>query len=305
VGSPEKRIEEDPIRILRGLRFAARFGFFLDPDTRNAMLSKKMRVTHVPRERIRLELMKILKECDRPSDFFDFLRELGLLKWILPSLSETVGKRGGNHHGEDVYDHCVMASNHLPKEKPLLRLAGLLHDVGKPRTSRVDEHSGISFHAHEAVGAEMANDDLRFLRFSVKETEYVTSLIRFHMWNFEEDSKVNTYRRWMSKLARHGIDVQDLLDLRVADRKANLKKAGKPVKTYEFRRTIKMIEKVIEEDSALKLSDMEFNGHDLIAMGLKPSPKFGVILNALFERILDDPKLNTREKLKELAREMI
>jgi len=302
VGNPHSRILEDPIRILRGVRFAAKLNFYIESASWDAMKRNRLLVKKERRERIKIEIMKVLEEVEKPSKFFEILKEMDTLKFVLPSLDKTVGIPGGQYHDETIFEHCIWTADHLPMNKPLLRLAGLLHDIGKPSTSKVDDHTLVHFYAHEQVGAEMAYQELHDLRFPNDKCKYVSDVIKSHMFYFEEVTKLSTYRRWMAKLLAMNIDVYDILELRLADRKANKGKALRPVKTEAWRRTIDMIEQVKEEDSAMKLTDLEINGEDLIELGLTPGPIFGSILNGLFEKVLDDPSLNKKEKLLKLIR---
>jgi len=301
VRNPEERIKEDPIRILRGLRFAGKLGFSIEKESLKAMKKLVPLLDSLPSESIRIELLKIMKEVPKPSEIFKFLGKD--VSYIFPSLVKTIEINGGQYHNETVFEHCILTCDYLSQKNPLLRIAGLLHDVGKPDTLQIEKNK-VHFYNHEIRSTELARKDLKALVFSNEEIDYITNIIKNHMFYFNETTKLSTYRRFMSKLSEVNIPVRDILRLRIADRRANLLKKSRAKITKQFKRCLRKIREVEKEDVALKISDLKINGYDLIEMGFKPGPIFSKILKHLLDFVLEDPERNNFEELTKEIKEM-
>lgn len=312
VGNPSDRIREDPCRILRAFRFNQLLLGGGDPidhhlqhydrnpfyhDYLHDVISNKSLFLLIAPERIRMELLKVMT-YERVDSFIEDLRISGLLNCVFPSLAMCIGVDGGQRHKESVYTHCLLVSNSISKKYPLLRLAALLHDVGKPQTVSCDENGITHFYNHEDVSHVLVARDLERLKFGNKEIDYMCEVIKKHMFFFEEITKDSTYRRFMSNLK---VPVRDVLRMRIADRKGNMLKKDRSPITFIFRKTLKKIRKIEKENKCLKLSDLDINGCDLISMGCTQGPEIGKILKLCLEHVLEDPSRNKKDVLMEYA----
>jgi len=294
VGDPVDRFREDGLRPLRACRFAAKLNFKIDPKTLKA-ISKTLSVAKkVSVERVHDELMKMM-EADKPSIGIDLMRRSGLLSLYIPELLEGV-KVGQpkEYHKYDVYWHSLYSCDAAPKEKPILRFACLIHDIAKPACK-----VGMTFYEHDRVGVDMAVKVMRRLKFSNEHIEYVTRLIRNHMFNYTKDWSDSAVRRFIQRI---GIDlVDDLFLLRTADMKA----MGKKLENRHTVQLKKRIQKVLTEENALHIKDLKINGNDIMrALGIGPGPRIGEILNDVLERVVDEPKLNDKQKLMDLIKSL-
>lgn len=302
VGDPEKRFQEDYLRMIRACRFTGYGdGFTIEPRTWAAIVKYKHELLkYVSMERIRDELIKMMM-TPHPDKCINALKNTGLLPYVIPPLHKCVGVGQNKFHNEDIDEHCIAVCKHLPADRPILRLAGLLHDVGKPITKE-GEGDYCSFHNHEIKGARIAYNFMRnYLKFSNEDCEYVSLMVRYHMFYFSIDSKKKTIKRWLRKIK--GLH-KDLFILRMADRAGNKAKAGLPLVTVYMEDLMAKIKEIEEWKEPINVSDLKISGSDFIAIGHKPGPQFGIVLRALLERILDDPTLNEISILKEMAKEL-
>lgn len=299
---PDARILEDPVRMIRGCRFAARFNARLSASASKAILHHAgSLVKKMPGERLRSELIKAMA-LPKPSLFFRHLRDTGLLAGILPSLDRCYGLEGGPFHGETVFDHCLLVGDALSARRPLLRLAGYLHDAGKI-DSQGTKDGRITFHGHETRTRSLMSD-LDRLRFSTDEKTYILALIRCHMRPLAEKTRPKSVRRLLAALAEHRLDFQDFMRLRIADKKGNLAKP--PYTLADIRDRLQKVKDARDGQSAFQKDDLAVTGHDIMAvLGVPPGPEVGRIKQQLFEKVLDDPDLNTRDRLLGLLREMV
>jgi len=295
-GNPNDRIKEDPCRILRACRFLAKIDGELDEETEFALLENRHLVKNIAPERIRIEIMKLMN-CKNPSLFFEIASDIGILELILPNLDFCLGFDGGPHHEESVFQHCMIAGDSISNKFPLLKLAGYLHDIGKYQSSAYDEEGFITFHGHEKIGSEIVEQELKALKFSNDEIEYIKNLVEFHMRSLKDISP-RSMRRLISKMYEKNISHKDFLRLKIADRKANLKK--EPFTFQEIKHMVKLfqIEFNAEIPNAFSIKDLTIDGNDVIQIfAIKQGPIVGNILKDIFEMVLDDPELNEREML--------
>lgn len=293
VGDPEERFNEDALRMLRAIRFAAQLEFHLDPSVREAITRLAPLLDHVSRERIRDEFNRII--MSRPIVWaMNELKDTGLLARFIPELLDGVGVEQNIHHRYTVWEHNIRACEAV---KPVLhlRLAALFHDIAKPHTLSIDEQGNRHFYHHEVKGAEMTNRIMRRLRYDNETRKKVVHLVRHHLaLHLYRDMTDAGVRRLLRRIGVENLE--DLILLRMADRKASGTKRD-PL-SRGTRRLLQMIEKVLQEDSAFGLKDLAVNGHDVMAvLGTGPGPHVGRILQALLEMVLDDPALNQREAL--------
>jgi len=298
VGNANHRIYEDPNRIIRAARMKCLIEGSFSIETYFALRNTSDYIQiHVDPERIRLEILKTMK-YQKPSIFFTALEETGALKYIFPSLCKCVGHKGGHHHAEDVFTHSLLCGDSLPRRFPLLRLAGYLHDVGKPAVAFIDEGDfhKLKFYGHHDKGKQLVNQELQALRFSNEEIYYICRMIEIHMKNHNSPKQI---RRILSICNRDNINYKDYIRIRLADRKSNLKKGPQPISIV--RDIMKDFNTEINRKPPNRFSDLVIDGFDIMSLGFKPGPIIGNIQRFLFEKVMDDPELNEREKLLELV----
>jgi tRNA nucleotidyltransferase (CCA-adding enzyme) len=304
VGDAHQRLTEDPIRSVRACRFIARIKGCIDDAARNAILQHHELLAHVARERIQMELNKILMLDDRETALF-LLSDLQLLHHILPRLAESIDVPQNKYHAEDCWVHAVKSTQAVIKKNLDLRLAVLVHDIAKPATRIRGEDGTDHFYSHEIEGFELAEDELRDLHYSRNTIEYVKEAIRFHMSRlmFCPEMKDTTIRRLMGKL-RH-MPVRDLLRLQIADMKGNLREPYSPGEMLaNLKYALNRIRKIEAEEHALKISDLDISGDEVMKiLGVKEGPEVGNALRYCFEKVMHNPELNTKESLVKLIKE--
>lgn len=291
----ERSFEEDPLRMLRAVQFAARFEFKIESETFATMKQHAALIKTVSAERIAEELNKLLNLAQKPSIGFRFMQESGLLKEVLPELELCVGvDQPGPFHAHDVFEHTLHVIDAAPPSLRV-RLAALFHDIRKPQAKRPAPEGRATFYGHEVTSARTAMEVLRRLRYPHDLTHEVSTLVERHM--FTTDVTDKGLRRLVKKV---GVDlIFDLLDLRRAD-VAGQGMGGKTDDVDQF-------EAAIRDELAKKppfgYSDLAINGSDLIEMfSIQPGPVVGKILAYLLDKALDDPSINTKETMSELAR---
>ena len=293
VGDPDERFAEDALRLLRAVRFSLRFGFTVEPDTERAIARAAPDAATLSGERVRDEILRLLADGSiAPSRAFARWEQLGLLSVLLPELAALRGVPQGKPMAGDALDHSLRTADALPATDPALRVAGLLHDLGKATTL-----AGGHFIGHERVGGELAEAVMRRLRFPVRDVERVARLVREHMFNYEAAWSDAAVRRLIRRVGVERLD--DLLALRDADSVASGVPEPATGGTSELRA------RIAEQRAApLEASQLAVDGHDLQReLGLEAGPRIGEILDALVEAVLVDPSMNDRETLLALARE--
>jgi tRNA nucleotidyltransferase/poly(A) polymerase len=295
VGDPAERFAEDALRMVRAVRFATRLGLGLDPETEAAIAARAAEVASLSGERVRDELLRMLEATPPsapPSSALVLMERLGLLPVLLPELAALRGVPQAKALPGDALDHSLRTLDALPAEQPRLRLAGLLHDLGKA-TTLADGH----FFGHEVEGAALAETVLRRLRLPGADAAWIVRLVRHHMFAYTPawtDAAVRRFAR------RVGVDLlADLFLLRAADNTASGAREPATGGMGELR---ERVAQVVAAD-ALEQGQLAIDGHDLVAeLDLAPGPVVGELLRHLLEVVLDDPSQNTRERLLALAR---
>ena len=290
IGNPERRFAEDKLRMLRGVRFAARFGYKIESETFSTIQKLAREINVVSRERVRDELTHMLTE-EHPRRAFELLDESGLLQELLPEITAMKGvAQPPQFHPEgDVFVHTVLLLDHLPRPcSATLAWGALLHDVGKPATFRVASDR-IRFDNHVEVGVRMAEEVCRRLRFSASDSQQVLALVDNHM-RFGQATRMNqsTLKRFLRTP-----DFDEHLALHRAD---SLASHGS-LSTYEF-----VEEKLAEIPEEVRRPAPLINGDDLIAFGHLPGPKFRDILDAVEDGQLEG-RLASREAALEFVKE--
>ena len=290
VGDPEQRFQEDSLRILRGVRFAVRFGFSVEEETEQAMSSQAELMDNLARERVFDELCKLLPLVNAE----DLCRFAPILAAVIPELRPMIGfDQHSPHHAYDLFTHVAHVVEAVPGDLTL-RWAALLHDVGKVPTFTRDATGRGHFYGHAQVGAEMADGILRRLKAPAALREQAVTLIGGHMTRLEPNRK--TLRR---QLGRLGWDTMDkLLSLQEAD--MGSKGTGNPEELEQFAQVRGLLEEIKAENACLRVTDLAVNGRDLIALGYT-GKAIGDCLNALLERVLDETLPNERQALLQAA----
>lgn len=292
VGDPEERFQEDALRMLRAVRFVAVLGFALEEKTRDAIKRNASLLKEISQERIRDEFTKIIMS-ERAAETVNELRELDLLSFIIPELLEGWGVTQNKHHIYTVWEHNLRAFEFAVQKgwSVEVRLASLLHDVGKPKVKK-GEGPDSTFHAHEVVGARMASSLLSRLRFPKKNVDKVALLVRYHMFYYNV-GEVTEYS--VRKLVRNigSENIEELLQVRQADRIGSGVPKAEP---YKLRHLRYMLEKVSQDPISAKM--LAVKGNDVMEkLGIEPGPRVGQILDILLEEVLEDPKKNKKEEL--------
>ena len=289
VGDPDARFREDALRMIRGVRLAAALCFAIEPRTLAAIGRRAPLASHLSGERIAAEL-ELLLRADRPSVGLRLLQETGLLDVVAPELGAQKGVQRNKIAGEDLWDHTLRAVDAPGPDKSIVRLAALLHDLGKPATE-----TALGYPDHEKVGADMAEAFLARLHFPRSIIAPVGHLVRNHMFNYEATWSDAAVRRFITRIGPHALD--ELLELREADNVGS----GLPSDAglAELRRRVAQ---QLEAHVALSLRDLAINGDDMMReLGLAPGPEVGRILESLLDQVLADSALNDRPTLLLLA----
>jgi putative nucleotidyltransferase with HDIG domain len=290
VGDPVARFEEDALRMVRAVRLAATLGFTIEPTTLAAIAARAGLVRHLSGERVAAELGKLLA-APTPSTGFRLMETTDLLAHLLPELAAQRGVPQTKIPGDDLWDHTVRTVDAAAADRPIVRLAALLHDLGKPATA-ADGH----FYGHETVGAEMAGALLARLRSPRAVAERVVHLVRNHMFVYESGWSDAAVRRFIGKVGEPALD--ELLDLRAADNVGS----GLPADSGGLDELRRRIDEQLAAEVALARADLEIDGSDLIReLRLEPGPIIGRLLDHLLERVIADPELNDRPTLLLLA----
>ena len=308
VGSAEERFGEDALRILRAVRFSAQLDFTIEEATLQAVKMKVDNLNSISAERIRVELTKLLLS-DHPDRLRD-LYEVGITKVILPEFDAMMVTGQNNiHHCYSVGEHTIHAVAEVAgmqkdnrfnaRERTILRWTMLLHDVEKPRTISIGKDGQNHFYGHQEKGAITAKHILRRLKFDNDTIDAIVHLIKWHDHRFVLTP--SGMRRAMSKIGKEYMEL--LFEVNRADTSAKNPKHTKE-KQERLEAARKLYRDILEQGECVNLKELNINGKDLIAMGMKPGRELGEILNRLLELVLEDPKLNRREMLLTMAANM-
>ncbi|MBI5401314.1 HDIG domain-containing protein [Candidatus Wolfebacteria bacterium] len=299
VGNPEQRFNEDALRLVRAVRFAAELGFEIEKETETAIKNEAGLLEMIAKERIRDEFIKLIMTSNA-KEGIEKSEELNLLKYILPELREGIGVTQNKHHIYSVWEHNLRALDYaVSKNYPLeIRLASLLHDVGKVRT-KAGEGQDATFYAHEIVGAEMAAKIMDHLRFPNSIAEKVIHLVRYHLfyYNVGEVTEAGV-RRFLKRVGPEYVD--DLIKIREADRIGSGVPKAVP---YKLRHLLFMIDKVKRDPISPKM--LKINGTDVMEiLNVKPGPRIGWLISIVLEEVLDEPSKNKIDFLKSRINEL-
>jgi tRNA nucleotidyltransferase (CCA-adding enzyme) len=301
VGKAQERFSEDGLRVLRAARFVATLEMDLDPETEAAIRPTLETFRKVAQERVRDEWLKAMK-ARTPSRAFEVMRRTGILDITCPELLLGVGMEQNRWHAYDVWKHGVSCMDAAPAD-PVLRVAALLHDVGKPATRQwSDKTSDYTFYDHDRVGAEIAGPIAERLRFSNDERARIVSLVKHHLFHYSAEWTDAAVRRWIRRVGRDR--VEDLYALNDADVRAKGRDFDDDLRALADLRA--HVTRVLDAGAALSPRDLAIDGNDLIKeLGLAPGPIIGKILEALLEAVINGEVANEREPLLARAREYV
>jgi len=294
VGDPLARFREDGLRPLRAVRFATTLRLALDRSTEKAIPEALDIFAKVAWERIRDELVKLLVRGRPASRGLRLLRRTGILARIAPELLEGVRFEQNAYHAWDVFRHTSLTVDFAPAD-PIVRLAALLHDVGKPRSAEPPGPEGDhTFYRHEFIGEEMAREILLRWKLPHREVERIALLVREHNWYYRDEWNDATVRRTIARIGPG--ELPALWSLRRADLQARGRLVPEGLENQA--RLEARFERELQRASALKISDLAIGGRDVMeALAVPPGPIVGRVLAKLLERVLDEPEMNTRERL--------
>jgi tRNA nucleotidyltransferase/poly(A) polymerase len=297
VGDPVARFREDSLRVMRAVRFAATLELELETATFAAIPATLGGLRRVSSERIRDELLKLL-EAPRPSLGIELMRTSGLLAEVLPELAATIGVTQNRFHSDDVYWHSLRACDAAAPGDPVLRLAVLLHDIGKPETAtpHAEREGENAFLRHEEASARGCEAIALRLRLSSADRERTVQLVANHMFPLEGWSSPGL-RRFLRRVGEDRLD--ELFALRAADLSV------RPDGEERLRQLAALRERLRVVGAArppLQASALAIDGKQVMArLAIGPGPRVGEILRALLERVIEEPELNTVERLLELC----
>ena len=287
IGEPKKRFCEDALRILRALRFSSVLGFEIENDTRQAMLECAPLLANISRERIAIELNKLLcgKNVKRV-----ILENYEILSYILPEIKKMHGfDQRTPWHIYDILTHTAVVVDSIPPVTEL-RLMALLHDVGKVYTFVTDENGTGHFPSHNKVSAERAREFFDEYRYDTATKERVCKIISVHDTYIEED-KVYIKKR----MNRMGVDAFfDLIQLQIADNKAQNPEKSR---LAHFDRVMAIANQILEENACFSLKSLAVNGDDLIAIGFKKGKRIGEVLALLLNEVIEEKTENEKTAL--------
>lgn len=299
VGNPKERFTEDALRILRALRFSARFGYEIEENTKRAIGELAPNLANISAERIREELEKLLMS-DHP-DRMIWAKELGVTKVILPEWDDMVNcVQNTPHHFTDVGHHTIVALDYLvekykdvnPEDMRLLRIATFFHDMGKPAMKFTDDDGVDHFTDHPKVSAEMTKNVLKRLKYDNDTISKVYKLVLYH--DTRPELTYPSVRRFMVDAGPK--NMKNLMVLKYVDLWAHAEYQWDD-KVYNVETLDCMYQKVIEDKDCLAVRDLAVKGSDLKELGIKEGPFLGEILNKLLDDVLEDPGKNNAEYL--------
>ncbi len=294
VGNPNERYREDALRMMRAIRISAQLGFTIEENTFKGIKNNAHLIRKITNERIGEEMIKIFRS-QHAFEGMVLFRNSGLLKEIMPEVDAAFGveqKSPGRHHIYDVGTHSLMALRFCPSNNPIVRLATFIHDTGKVKTFRKLANGVITFYNHELVSTKNAFNIAKRLRFSKKDTEKLTKLVRWHQFSVDERQTDSAIRRFIKNVGPE--NVTDMLDLRVGDRLG-----GGATETSwrleEFKKRLVEVQK-----QPFTVADLKINGNDVMnALKISPGPRVGKVLNELFEKVVEKKVENKKEELME------
>ena len=302
VGDPDVRFNEDALRIIRAVRFMSQLDFDIHSVTRESIEKNGHLLNNISRERVRDEFTKLIM-TDFPMRGLIFMKELDILKYIVPELEKGIGVEQNQAHTFDVWEHNLRTLQHSADKKwPLyVRLSALFHDVSKPETRRYSkEKNDYTFYGHDVVGGRVTREIMERLKFPKDLTEKVSMFVRWHMFFSDtEQITISAVRRLITNVGKENI--WDLINLRICDRIGTGRPKEEP---YRLRMYESMVEQALQDPISLKM--LKTDGVRIMSVTQETAgPKIGFVLHALFDEVLDNPEKNTEEYLDTKAIELM
>jgi poly(A) polymerase/tRNA nucleotidyltransferase (CCA-adding enzyme) len=302
VGNASERFNEDALRMLRAVRLVAELGFGINGDTATAISENNKHLSHVSRERVRDEFIRILKSKE-PMHALVLAQQLGVLEFISADLIRGIGIEQNQAHSYDVFGHLMRTMQHAAdKDWDFeIRLAALFHDVSKPETRRwAEEKKDWTFHGHEVVGSRVTKKALENLHFPRETIDKVVKLVRWHMFFSDPDQiTLSAVRRMIANVGEENI--WDLLNIRICDRIGTGRPKEQP---FRFRKYKAMVEQALRDPISVGM--LKTDGKRIMEMfHVNPGPRIGWTLNALLEEILDDSAKNNEEYLDKRTEDLL
>jgi tRNA nucleotidyltransferase/poly(A) polymerase len=300
----EHSFRDDPLRILRGLASRSRHGLVPDEHTRAEMSLNAPNLKHLPNERVQAELDKLMGG-KHPADAIRLAQETGVLQHFLPEVARQDGfDQRNKHHDRLLFDHTMEVLEHVARHSndKDLRYMALFHDIGKPDSQWINPETGYAHYYrgeegqgndHEHLGADYTRAAMQRLKFPRARIDRVEHLVRNHM--FPEFNTERGARRFMNQVGPEHAD--DLMTMRAGDL------AGKPYGQRNVDGMQSLLDSVRAKGEATGQADLAISGNDLITMGMKPGPQMGTLLKYLTEMVIENPTLNDRDKLRQMAQE--
>ena len=300
VGDPDERFEEDPLRILRAMRFAAKLGYTIDFHTSSSMFTKQHLLRFISAERITDELHKMFLSDGK--SLYNILAMYSLIiTFIIPELHATIGFNQNNrYHIYDVWTHTVQAIKNSPVflspfETRVVRFALLFHDIAKPHCY-TEDHNGGHFYGHGIISRDMTKTILDRLKFSNVEKDYILDLIKYHESDIAPTKK--SIKRWLNKIGE--LKFRLLLELKEADTKAH-STIGQQDRLEEIQQCRCIFKEIMTAKEAFTLKDLEINGNQLLYLGIPEGPEIGRILRELLQKVIDGELENDYNVLMQYA----
>ncbi len=302
VGVPDERFAEDALRMMRAVRLAAELEFTIEAETMAGIVRNSSQLEKIAIERVCAEFVRLINS-KTPMQGIIFLEKLNLLQYLIPELKDAIGCEQGGIHAYDVFEHLLRTMQAAADKgySTEMRLAALLHDIGKPATRRTGgKNKHYTFFGHEVVGERMTKKILARLKYPRAESEIIEKLVRWHM--FFSDPDQITLAAVRRTIVRIGEDqIENLLNLRVCDRIGTGRPKEQP---FRFRKYKAMVDEALRDPISVKM--LKIDGDKIMDItGEKPGKKLGYLLHALLEEALIDPSKNTEEYLKTRVFELI
>ncbi|MFA6608512.1 MAG: HDIG domain-containing metalloprotein [Candidatus Paceibacterota bacterium] len=302
VGDPDIRFNEDALRLMRGIRLMCQLDFDLNPVTRESIEKNAHLLNNISRERVRDEFVKLIM-TDFPMRGLITMKEVDILKYIVPELENGIGVNQNQAHSFDVWEHNLRTLQHAADKKwPLhVRLSAIFHDISKPETRRYSkEKNDYTFYGHDVVGGRVTREIMERLKFPKELIEKVSMFVRWHMFFSDtEQITLSAVRRLITNVGKENI--WDLIDLRMCDRIGTGRPKEEP---YRLRMYESMVEQALQDPVSLKM--LKTDGKRIMDVTQEtPGPKIGYVLHALFDEVLEEPSRNTEEYLDNRAKELV
>ncbi len=299
VGDPDARFNEDALRIMRAVRFAAQLGFSIDPATREAAKIHVEDLKYVSMERIETELTKLI--CSPHPEEMEELYKLGITRVVLPEFDRMMETpQNTPYHFTDVGHHTIVVMQHVSPTK-VMRYAALLHDIAKPLCKTTDDTGQDHFFNHPVKGAPLAEEILRRLKMDNRTIQDVCQLVLWHDFGITGEMTPARFRKGMSKM---GIEYfPRYMEIRRADMEGQ-SSFEREQKEAQLVRMEELYRDVREKENALSVKNLKIRGNDLMAAGIPAGPRMGELLKALLEEVLEDPAKNQPEYLLQRAKEL-